>query len=1021
MTNETHGETFALETRVEELTYLSGDRRVRRGESDRLEVGSGPAQDIVSGTEHTRIGGTLSEHIGGNLSAQASRMETTVEGKLTQRFKSNTTLLGGAMTEVYTGGVFIGAGMSDDLVIGGGVRVTAPADLWLCGLIGMEEKVGSACADGALLELYRLAFEREYATGVHAAGAAVFSGTVHATLATGFRQLFKVSRGVRDLTPGGNAEGGDAPAPPAAPAPAPAPGGEAASGGMLMAQGATGMEEAEDLAALEDIRHLFGDLDTTVDSGRTGDRAALLEDLGSLAKHSETGEDVGDAGALANRLQEGAGLGDVVDAEDLRAILRLDEGPETLDEARLVPDEVVDSQMLDDDAHWVERVCIDPVESEVRYEHPLGMDRVPERMDSGQHRAAPGVPEDFDFERARIDFNRRYDIEFRPTAATGNLQIPGTSEMNAARDYVDDMILIRAQSLPEEWIGDLGLSADDLERFSNDPVAAYRTMTKMEADALASDDIAKADFLRRVLDSIDVQSYSAYQKAIENAEALRDAALNSRLSETVNQSNLLGALDYELEIDRAQAEIEDLIDGGADWLDPAVTERMKVLERNVSLYQSLRYAVATGRDPVLYLEEWVRLGANASDVSLAQFRAMLETQAELMQMFSDGALGFTLDVGGLRSALGVDDFDMSSAVRDMSARIDDYRIDSTPGTTKLLDAINGGNGRALTQLEDLPDEWLARAGLTDGSGNLSADVRREIREDPESAYRILTKMEADARARAYGLTPHDYARYGEAARKEDLAMADYLATVIAQLDFDAKSEFERAVKAAEKLRAADNIPLSNDIQPALIRAIQERLDALDARRATLDPNDAKALEQIEAEHAFLNVALRRVEEGYDPGPRLREMMLIERDRVTEMMLIEHDRVIWRGADASELENIEAAYRNVLDVLDDYPLRVVDLPNIDDVRLSGTGASTPTGYPGEDLTGDDLSRYYLLSPLGSSSDTESTVVFTDTEDTVYFETPSADVRRKLDIGLHQLSLEDTSGIDESDLPPPKQPR
>ena len=1023
MTNETNRETFALEARAEEIVYLSGDRRVRRGESDRLEVGSGPAQDIVSGTERARIGGHLSEHTGGNLSTQASRIETTVEGKLTQRFKSDTTLLGGTMTETYTGGVVIGSGMSDDLIIGGGVRVTAPADMWLCGLVGMEEKLGSAYADGALVELYRLAFEREYRTGLHLAGAAVLSGTVHVTTATGFLQYFKVAIGVRDLTPGGDAKESEAPAPTAAPAPAPAPppGGDVASGGLLMAQGATEMEDMEDLAALEDIRHLFGDLDTTVDSGHTGDRAALLEDLGSLAKHSETGEDVGDAGALANRLQEGAGLSDVVDAENLRTVLGLGEGPETVDEARLVPDEVVDSQMLDDDGNWVERVCIEPVEIEVRFEHPLGMDKRPERMDSGQHRAAPGVPEDFDFERARIDFNRRYDIEFRPNAATGNLQIPGTSEMNAARDYVDDMILIRAQSLPPEWIGDLGLSADELERFSNDSLFAYRTMTEMAANARESDDIAKADFLRGVLDSIDVQSYSAYQKAIENAEALRDAALNSRLSETVNQSNLLGALDYELEIDRAQAEIEDLIDGGADWLDPAVTERMKVLERNVSLYQSLRYAVATGRDPVLYLEEWVRLGANASDVSLAQFRAMLETQAELMQMFSDGALGFTLDVGGLRSALGVDDFDMSSAVRYMSARIDDYRIDSTPGTTKLLEAINGGNGRALTQLEDLPDEWLARAGLTDGSGNLSADVRREIREDPGSAYRILTKMEADARARAYGLTPHDYARYGEAARKEDLAMADYLATVIAQLDYDAKSEFERAVKAAEKLRAADNIPLSNDIQPALIRAIQERLDALDARRATLDPNDAKALAQIEAEHAFLNVALRRVEEGYDPGPRLREMMLIERDRVTEMMLIEHDRVIWRGADASELENIEAAYRNVLDVLDDYPLRVVDLPNIDDVWQSGTGASTPTGYPGEDLTGDDLSRYYLLSPLGSSSDTESTVVFTDTEDTVYFETPSDDVRRKLDIGLHQLSLEDTSGIDESDLPPPKQPR
>ena len=618
MTNETHGETFALETRVEELTYLSGDRRVRRGESDRLEVGSGPVQDIVSGTEHTRIGGTLSEHTGGNLSAQASRMETTVEGKLTQRFKSNTTLLGGAMTEVYTGGVFIGAGMSDDLVIGGGVRVTAPADLWLCGLIGMEEKVGSACADGALLELYRLAFEREYATGVHAAGAAVFSGTVHATLATGFRQLFKVARGVRDLTPGGNAEGGDAPAPPAAPAPAPAPGGEVASGGMLMAQGATEMEDTEDLAALEDIRHLFGDLDTTVDSGRTGDRAALLEDLGSLAKHSETGEDVGDTGALANRLQEGAGLSDVVDAEDLRAMLGLDESPETLDEARLVPDEVVDSQVLDDDGNWVERVCIDPVEPEVRFEHLLGMDRVPERMDIGQHRAAPGVPEDFDFERARTDFDRRRDLMFRPNAATGNFQIPGTSEMNAARDYVDDLVIIRAQSLPPEWIDDLGLSADELERFSNDPVTAYRTMTKMEESARESDDIAKADFLRGVLDNINVQSYSAYQEAIENAEALRDAAVDSLLTKTVRWEALYDALGTEL--GRAQAERSELLHGGVDTLAPAVKERLDILDQKVDLYNAMRAVILTDQDPVLYLDEWVRLAADSSDVSPAPVR-----------------------------------------------------------------------------------------------------------------------------------------------------------------------------------------------------------------------------------------------------------------------------------------------------------------------------------------------------------------------------------------------------------------
>ena len=760
MTNETHGETFALETRVEELTYLSGDRRVRRGESDRLEVGSGPAQDIVSGTEHTRIGGTLSEHTGGNLSAQASRMETTVEGKLTQRFKSNTTLLGGAMTEVYTGGVFIGAGMSDDLVIGGGVRVTAPADLWLCGLIGMEEKVGSACADGALLELYRLAFEREYATGVHAAGAAVFSGTVHATLATGFRQLFKVSRGVRDLTPGGNAEGGDAPAPPAAPAPAPAPGGEAGSSGALLAQGATGMEDAEDLAALEDIRHLFGDLDTTVDSGRTGDRAALLEDLGSLAKYSETGEDVGDAGSLANRLQEGAGLSDVVDAEDLRAMLGLDEGPETLDEARLVPDEVVDSQMLDDDGNWVERGYIDPVEPEVHYEHLLGPGSSPDPPDwrqFEQHGAALGIPEDYDFELARIDFNRRYETEFRANAT------PGTSELRAALDDVDDMVRRHAGNLPSEWIGDLGLSADELEQFSNDPMIAYLTMTEMEASARESGDIAKADFLQGVLNSINAQSNYAYEKAIE---------------------------------------------------------------------------------------------------------------------------------------------------------------------------------------------------------------------------------------------------------------------------------------AAEALRLADNMPLANDVdQPALVRAIQERLAALEAKRAALDPIAAKAIAQCETEHVFLNVALRRVKEGYDPGPRLQEMVLIVRDRN-----------FWQISEASDLKYISDAYRNVLDMLDDFSVRAGDLPSIDDVRQFFVGTSSPTGlgpsstigYPGEELTDHSNLSRHSLSPSGSSDGAGSNALFTDTDDAIYDTSSSdlkssLDLRNSLDIRLDQLDreessvfdelynrynrkrpLEDTSGTDESDPPPPKRP-
>ena len=1012
MTNATNGETFALETRAEELTYVSGDRRVRRGESDRLEVGSGPSQDAVAGTEHTRIGGQLSEHTGGNLSTQVSRMETTVEGKLTQRLKSDTTLLGGAMTDVYTGGVFIGAGMSDDLSIGGGVRVTAPADLWLCGLIGMEEKLGSAYADGALVELYRLAFEREYATGVHVAGAAVFSGTVHATMATGFRQLFKVSTGVRDLTPGGSAEGGAAPAPRAAPPPVE----EAGASGALLGPSAVGMDEVDELAALEDIRYLFGDLDTKLDSGRPGNRAAVLEDLESVAKFSATGEDVGNTRALMNHLQEGAGLSDLVDGEDLRAmLLHLDESPETLGDARMVPDERLDRQWPD--RHWTERGCIDPVEIEVRFEHPLGMDHPPERRQFGPPRAAPDIPEDYDFEWATLDFNRRCNTEFPTNAMPATMHTPGASEMNAAYDYVDDLIFAHAQILPPEWVVDFGLSADELERFANDSLFAYRTMTEMEASARTSGDIPKADYLRGALDNIDVQSYYAYQKATENAQALRDAARNSRLPETVNRAALRDALNRKIALTDAKIEVLKLPPIGVDRLDPAVKERLDILYQKVQLYQTVRLAVAAGRDPVLYLDECVRLAADTSDVSLARFAAMMEMQAELMEMFSNPVYDFpvNVNVGGLRSALGVDDFDMSRVVTELSALIEVYGFDSTPGTTVLLDAFDRANGRALAQLEDLPDEYLARAKLADDSGNLSADVRRAIEDDPGHAYRILTKMEADARARSFGLLH-------QAAGQQALAMADYLAAVIAVLDREAMSGFERALDAAEALRAADNIPLPNDVhQPVMVRVIQERLAALDARRVTLDLNDANALAQLEAEYAFLTGALRRVEEGYDPGPRLCEMVLIAQDRVIEMVLIEHDRVIWRGGDASELANIDAAYRNVLEVLDGYPVSVVGMPSIDDVRPPGVGASFPPGYPGKELTDDsDLGRINL-SLLGSSEGARNLALFTDTQDAVHFDTARANLRRQLDIALHQLSLENPIRIDLLAPLPPKRPK
>ena len=366
---------------------------------------------------------------------------------------------------------------------------------------------------------------------------------------------------------------------------------------------------------------------------------------------------------LTDATRGGGGQGDfmvgaVDELEDGSHLNSVDDTVVTPSPARMVPDERLDGQWPD--RNWIERGYIDhPVEPEVRYEHLLGMDNPPEQMNIAPPRAAPDIPEDYDFELTRLEFNSRLETEFGTNTVPDTIQVPGTAEMNAARDYVDGMILIRAQTLPPKWVAGLRLSVDELKLFSNDSLFAYRKMTEMEASARRFDDIAKVDSLRDVLNDIDVQSYSAYQKATENADALRDAALNSRLPETVDEVALLDALDDKIQ--RAGAEADEMFLGGANMLDPAVNERLHILKDKVNLYWTVREAICAGKDPVLYLEEWVRFAEDASDVSRAQFAAILETQAELMQTFTDPRLGFPVDVDGLRSGLGVDDFDTSSS------------------------------------------------------------------------------------------------------------------------------------------------------------------------------------------------------------------------------------------------------------------------------------------------------------------------------------------------------------------------
>ena len=150
-------DAFALELRAESIEQLSGGDALRRGESERIEAGRSETNaDLVAGRDRVRVHGALLEHTGHGLAEQAAHLHTTVEGRLDVHAASeDTVLLAGHMSDLWDGGTAIVAAMSDDTVAGGGIRVTAPLDLWVHGLMGVEERIGTCTADAVLMELSR--------------------------------------------------------------------------------------------------------------------------------------------------------------------------------------------------------------------------------------------------------------------------------------------------------------------------------------------------------------------------------------------------------------------------------------------------------------------------------------------------------------------------------------------------------------------------------------------------------------------------------------------------------------------------------------------------------------------------------------------------------------------------------------------------------------------------------------------------------------------------------------------------
>ena len=139
-------DAFALEMRSETIEQLVGGDALRRGEAERIEAGRSQTNaDLVAGRDRVRVHGTLHEHTGHGLAEQGAHLHTTVDGTLgVHAGNEDTVLLAGHMREVWDGGAAIVAAMTDDTAAGGGIRVTTPLDLWVHGLMGVEERIGPA-------------------------------------------------------------------------------------------------------------------------------------------------------------------------------------------------------------------------------------------------------------------------------------------------------------------------------------------------------------------------------------------------------------------------------------------------------------------------------------------------------------------------------------------------------------------------------------------------------------------------------------------------------------------------------------------------------------------------------------------------------------------------------------------------------------------------------------------------------------------------------------------------------------
>ena len=616
-------DAFALEMRAESIEQLAGGDALRRGESERIEAGRSQTNaELVAGRDRVRVQGTLREHTGHGLAEQAAHLDTTVDGTVDGTLdihaaSEDTVLLAGHMRDLWDGGAAIVAAMTDDTVAGGGIRVTTPLDLWVHGLMGVEERIGTCTTDAVLMESGATHYEREYGPGVHAAGLAVYTGSLYQSSRSSFRPLMRVSSGVRNLIAaggdgggGGDAGAGNAPA--TSPAPPPAAGGagtQAASETLCAATGAGGTMQAGVMAEVrsEDLTGIHRVDDVEALALGTNVPGACVDPTGP-----RRGEDTaGQLEALRDAMR-GTEAGAQHEVTSVSRVPKLDDTDSL--PASGAPDFV-------GDIHSGARVPgMDTPVSQSAVSPPQPPPGVMPGFLGGS--GDPVRPAPSAFERWQINYTRlRSEYEW-------HRQDSNWIATPAFRDAISKI----NRGLIETYV-EFGGSIDALKRENWDETVAeqaYRAIQDFAREADGAGDFDRASGFEEILASIDRLTVDFIDELGARADEFDRAYVEAR-----RISSLDPRIDAQKVTDWIEGQIRALTRGQGAGPSPDLATSVRE-RREITFLKKARHSISKGRDP--RVDSYFRIRYNAELGSVGLLDGEKPLQARLLEAMADPSM-----------------------------------------------------------------------------------------------------------------------------------------------------------------------------------------------------------------------------------------------------------------------------------------------------------------------------------------------------------------------------------------------